>query len=670
MDISEEIGGYATKRVDKKDKENEAVYRVAVEKKEDIDLWLRDYSKRTFTEWVVKQTFPRADRVAYHKQYLCAFSKKNKIRLEGESYRNYNCTAKLDIKIKKLTKDTKKKDPYLRGQTPFCGVVTVTDIHNHHKNVSSITQFFRPEEKLRAQFETYFQEGTSPAAALSLHESKLLGQPNGLRLLADSHYMPQSTSVYWWHRVFLLLNYGPINSPLETLQQKIEMYKEKGTTVKVLADSPWAVVVATPVMKRAQSLACSSRIIFVDTSASCDSMSTNVTLMLTATKAGAIPIGILLHEAQTTESYERAFSLFKETFPNAFGGKEYPQVFMTDNSVPEKSAIHANWPQSIQLLCAFHVGHAEWLWLQTKYDQKSRQPLMQGFRKIHYSKSCEELEAGIEDLKSMSLDYYEDRVSGLLESKEQWVYLFRNHLQIGGHHTNNYAEASVRILKDVILQRTKAFNAVALFDYISETWDTYLTTKLCRFAYKRNRKPILLYNDLVQRMPAELADKIIVIDEDTYHVPSSVTGEATYEVVASAGSCMCKAGAAGAFCKHQALVHEKFNCMFPNQPLITSADRYLMGLLAMGSECPEKEFFLDPKEPLENLERDLQLINQQEELIQLQMGSDEVLPSNEAPTAPLQNHGSGDENDDGDGEEVFKTFVENWERVEEQQQGI
>ncbi|XP_052126608.1 uncharacterized protein LOC127750093 [Frankliniella occidentalis] len=349
--------------------------------------------------------------------------------------------------------------------------------------------------------------------------------------------------------------------------------------------------------------------------------------MLTATKAGAIPIGILLNEAQTTESYERAFSLFKEIYPNAFGGKEYPQVFMTDNSVPAKSAIHANWPQSIQLLCAFHVGHAEWLWLQSKYDQKSRQPLMQGFR------------------------------------KEQWVYLFRSHFQIGGHQTNNYAEASVQILKDVILQRTKAFNAVALFDYISETWDTYLTTKLCRFAYKRNRKPILLYNDLGQRLPAELADKIIVIDEDTYRVPSSVTGEATYEVVASAGSCMCKAGAAGAFCKHQALVHEKFNCMFPNHPLITSADRYLMGLLAMGSECPEKEFFLDPKEPLENLERDLQLINQQEELIQLKMGSDEVLPSNEAPTAPLQNHESGDENDDGDGEEVFKTFVENWERV-------
>ncbi|KAK3921463.1 C-phycoerythrin beta chain [Frankliniella fusca] len=169
-------------------------------------------------------------------------------------------------------------------------------------------------------------------------------------------------------------------------------------------------------------------------------------------------------------------------------------------------------------------------------------------------------------------------------------------------------------------------------------------------------------------MPPELADKIVVIDEDTYHVPSAITGEATYEVVASAGSCMCKAGAAGAFCKHQALVHHKFKCMFPNQPLISSADRYIMGLLAMGNKCPEKEFFLDPKETLENLERNLQLINEQEEIHlenvsgSNQMQSDDVLITNESPPSTQQQE-SDDENNGNDGEEDFKTFIRAWEKI-------
>ncbi len=89
----------------------------------------------------------------------------------------------------------------------------------------------------------------------------------------------------------------------------------------VREESPWAVLVVTPVMKRTHNLFWSKNIVFVDTSSSCDSTSTNVTLMLTATKAGAIPMAVLLHEGQSTESYKVAFELFKETYPNAFGGE-------------------------------------------------------------------------------------------------------------------------------------------------------------------------------------------------------------------------------------------------------------------------------------------------------------------------------------------------------------
>lgn len=74
-------------------------------------------------------------------------------------------------------------------------------------------------------------------------------------------------------------------------------------------------------------------------------------------------------------------------------------------------------------------------------------------------------------------------------------------------------------------------------------------------------------------------------------VPSGTADGVKYEVIVKFGLCSCKAGAAGAFCKHQALLHHTHGGVFPNCPPITSADRYLLGVLALGKECPPKTRF-------------------------------------------------------------------------------
>jgi hypothetical protein len=82
------------------------------------------------------------------------------------------------------------------------------------------------------------------------------------------------------------------------------------------------VLVVTDVMKRAQAMSCSKEIIFIDSSSSCDSTAATVTVLLTATSAGAVPIGILIHESQSKEGYTEAFSMLKENFPQCFGGEK------------------------------------------------------------------------------------------------------------------------------------------------------------------------------------------------------------------------------------------------------------------------------------------------------------------------------------------------------------
>ena len=60
---------------------------------------------------------------------------------------------------------------------------------------------------------------------------------------------------------------------------------------------------------------------------------------------------------------------------------------------------------------------------------------------------------------------YKQRHLIFLERGTEWLTLHRQGLFTRGNNTNNYSEATMRIIKDVILNRTKAFNVVALVDF-------------------------------------------------------------------------------------------------------------------------------------------------------------------------------------------------------------
>ncbi|KAL1471134.1 hypothetical protein MTO96_040086, partial [Rhipicephalus appendiculatus] len=308
-------------------------------------------------------------------------------------------------------------------------------------------------------------------------------------------------------------------------------------------------------MRRAQELPAARDIIFTDSTASCDTTKCTVTVVLVATKAGAVPIAVLLHNEQSTDGYLMAFGLLKDKFPACFGGLPAPQVFMTDNSAAEKAALQQTWPTVRQLLCHFHVAQAEWRWLtasRNNIEKTQRRQLMSAFQQVMYADTEEKLEAARAQLLSQPHSAYVARAEAFLQRQEEWVLLFRSSVTTRGHNTNNFAEATIRVLKDIVLSRAEAFNVVAL---------------------------------------AGAADSIKVLDGGLYAVPSATNSATYYEVSADVGACACPAGIQGAFCKHQALVHGKFGGLFPNAPALTTNDRYLLGQLALGDKCPPESFF-------------------------------------------------------------------------------
>lgn len=209
-----------------------------------------------------------------------------------------------------------------------------------------------------------------------------------------------------------------------------------------------------------------------------------------------------------------------------------------------------------------------------------------------YASSAADLEAAIEQLQLMSHKQYVQRVATFLERKAEWVLVFRSNLLTRGHNTNNFAEASIRVLKDMVLHRRKAYNAVALVDLVVDIWESYFRLRLLDHAYNRVPAHQLLYHKLLERMPSGAAEKIRPLGDSTYEVPSSTLDvDTAYQVCMDLGTCTCQSGQQGAFCKHQALVHHCYGGNFPNAPVVTAKDRHQLGLLALGDRCRDQAFF-------------------------------------------------------------------------------
>ncbi|XP_077548927.1 uncharacterized protein LOC144162321 [Haemaphysalis longicornis] len=560
--------------------------------------WVEEYGLRTNTSWIVEsvQSTARCQKMVLHKTWRC----KQNARKKPSGSSGASCPAKIDIKIKKTNRHTKKNDPFLRRPSPLPAVIRLWHQEGHSHSTTSADALRRlgPATTTKEAFVGYFNDAMSPAEAIRLHESKLLVQEGGFTLLANAALNPLPAAVYYWHRLWRQENFGKQVDPLDKLAEKMPTYEEQGIDVRLNRTkdgASWAVLVATPIMRRAQQLHTARELIFVDSTSSCDATHATVTVLLAATSAGAVPIAVLLHNAQTAEAYATAFTLLKEAYPLCFGGLSAPGAFMTDNSAAEKAALRTTWPEGRQLLCHFHVAQAEWRWLtaaRNNVEKDQRRALMTKFQQIMYATSVEGLNKAIEGLRGSSHEGYKARVEAFLQQQQgEWLLLCRADLTTRGHNTNNFAEASIRILKDIVLSRTKAFNAVALVESVGQVMEEYFKSRILKHANNRVSTHHLLYHSLLKRMPEEAAADIRVLGDGCFSVPSSSGNGEWYEVWGHTGLCTCPAGNSGAFCKHQALVHKHYGGLFPNCPALTAEDRHELGWLALGSECPSIDYF-------------------------------------------------------------------------------
>jgi len=60
----------------------------------------------------------------------------------------------------------------------------------------------------------------------------------------------------------------------------------------------------------------------------------------------------------------------------------------------------------------------------------------------------------------------------------EWCLAWHNVPQLCGHHTNNYAEITVRLFKDNVLTQCKAYNVLAIVDFVVTLMECFYRNRL------------------------------------------------------------------------------------------------------------------------------------------------------------------------------------------------
>jgi hypothetical protein len=176
--------------------------------------------------------------------------------------------------------------------------------------------------------------------------------------------------------------------------------------------------------------------------------------------------------------------------------------------------------------------------------------------------------------------------------KIDWCFANRKSVINRSHNTNNLAETNFRLIKDIILGRLKAPNAVSLLSFICFEFDDYYCRRLTDVAFGRGQNKNNLYK-VVCNKAIQLIDKFKVafekVEDDVYSAPSA-DGKTLYMVHTALGTCTCVQGCQGKFCKHQCAVGILFEREFLNSPILSANDKCDMYYVANASRI-SRNFF-------------------------------------------------------------------------------
>ncbi|XP_063228423.1 condensin-2 complex subunit D3-L-like isoform X1 [Bacillus rossius redtenbacheri] len=192
--------------------------------------------------------------------------------------KNKNCKASLTVRIKKDSRNTRYRDPYIKEG--LLAVINIDFRHSHLVNVAEAWKWLKRSTDTRDTFLGYFRDGMSPNTAIMHHENILMAE--GVEQLMNSQRNPPQDWVYREHDKWQKENYGNLQDGdtfSRALAAKEQQFTEEGCTL-IIQHQPLCISIVTPMMKSTLEQLNDSQSLYLDSTASCDQTNTYLTVAL------------------------------------------------------------------------------------------------------------------------------------------------------------------------------------------------------------------------------------------------------------------------------------------------------------------------------------------------------------------------------------------------------
>ena len=442
------------------------------------------------------------------------------------------------------------------------------------------------------------------------------------KLHADRSVNPSAQDIYYLFRTWREEQYGKESGEemFAKLEAIVGQYNEKHSSEggyaylqryiskdSVKCSQPLVLAVCTPLMARVHKLIRQAgELTYCDSTASLDRYNCPTFILSTSCSAGGVPLGVVITSGENEPTITEALTFLKGVLPSyAFYGRnnQGPEICITDDSSAERAALKTVWPNTTYLLCIFHYLQSWWSWLlesKQGISKEDRQPIFNLVRRLVYVRSEASLHAWyaaiLESTYATKYPHLVKHIQQLWKRRSEWALSYRVKEITRGNHTNNYAEGGIRIIKEMVFDRVKAYNLIQMFEFIAITMEQYFCNRLLDLAHSRYRPGIAIkYKDLYSSLDTitcteQLFQYMYLVTEKTK------TEELKFYVDMELGVCSCIKGYAGAACKHQAAVAKNFSIPAVNIPPFHAKEaRRLYATLARG-QSKEMKFYNDLRE--------------------------------------------------------------------------
>ncbi|KAF0310053.1 hypothetical protein FJT64_018873 [Amphibalanus amphitrite] len=424
--------------------------------------------------------------------------------------------------------------------------------HNHAVDNAAALRHRRVSELTKARLMELFQHHHSPSTALETLKLQLQEEHGSAypSVAADRAIVPDRMAVYYLYYKHCRERY-PASTQEETMDL-IRHMKDVRTAVSV-EDGETVIAAVTPLMERVHTLPDAGEVVFVDASGGMDRHGQRVFLLMCWSPAGGLPLGVIVSTSETEAVVDKAFRLLVGILPDVklcifF---QHRQAIMA----LAKQLVYAN--NEAEIATTMELVATEW---------GERYPL---------------------------LDQY---LQGFAARRQEWALCLRTDVPTRGHNTNNIVESAFRVLKDSVLYRTRAFNLLQLFDFVTVQLSKHYARRACDVANGRQRAAPVRGGTSQETGTVTqvfcMTRELIEVTEFTYQVKSLTSVGITYLVDLNVGACTCRMNRRTGGCKHLRAVRQQTGAV-PEATATKETRRALMDI-AMGTSQQLPGNWFDP----------------------------------------------------------------------------